>query len=307
MMAHSARQRTFGALAVAVLCLCGDRGLAASNPAPVSTDVIFLMSGSNGQVGGLQMDLSWDPRCMTAERQEGDAASCASAPSTRKNVQTKIFPNNSTMRVLFMSVSDTNPIPDDELFSCRFTLASAPSSPCCSLSIGNLIFSYPTGVRNYDANISVQAQVGGTWCLAAGPSGSPDNPARPPAPAAALPVAPAPVVSAPGAAPGIPGAPAPPAALPPAAGDREAVTGQAPPAGEEGTPAESATQPAATAAVPLTPTARRTPAPATATAPARTPQPQSTATAATVGSTTPGSATQTPAPPAKKHRKKHSS
>ncbi|MFI5395623.1 MAG: hypothetical protein ACHQ9S_08820 [Candidatus Binatia bacterium] len=307
MMAHSARQRTFGALAVAVLCLCGERGLAASNPAPVSTDVIFLMSGSNGQVGGLQMDLSWDPSCMTVERQEGDAASCASNPSTRKNVQTKIFSDNATMRVLFLSVSDTSPIADDELFSCRFNRASAPSSPCCSLSIGNLIFAAPTGGRIYDQNISIQALVGNTPCVASAPSGSPDNPVRPPLPPAAVPVAPAPIVSAPGAAPGIPGAPAPPAALPPAAGAREAVTGQAPPPGEEGAPAESATQAAATAAVPLTPTARRTPAPATATAPARTPQPQSTATVATGGSATLGSATQTPAPTAKKHSEKHSS
>jgi hypothetical protein len=136
---------------------------------PTSTDVCVVMTASHGAVGGLQMDLSWNPACMTAEQAAGNAARCASNPSTRKNVQTKIFPNNSTMRVLFLSVSDTNPIPDGELFCCWFTVARSQDGSCCSVNISNLILASPTGGRVYDPDLSVQVLVGGAPCVASVP------------------------------------------------------------------------------------------------------------------------------------------
>jgi hypothetical protein len=136
---------------------------------PTSTDVCVAMTGSRGEVGGVQMDLSWNPACMTAEQVEGNAARCLPNPATGKDVQTKIFPNNSTMRVLFLSVSDTNPIPDGELFCCKFTVARSPDGPCCSVNMSNLILGGPAGGRVYDPQVSVQVLVGEAPCLAAVP------------------------------------------------------------------------------------------------------------------------------------------
>jgi hypothetical protein len=145
---------------------------------PTSTDVCVAMTGSHGEVGGLQMDLSWKPACMTAEQVAGNAAQCGSNPATGKDVQTKILPNNSTMRVLFLSLSDTNPIPDGDLFCCKFTAARSPDGPCCSVNMSNLILAGPAGGRVYDPQVSVQVLVGEAPCLAAVP-GAPTTP-RPP-------------------------------------------------------------------------------------------------------------------------------
>lgn len=284
----------YGAL-IAALVFGGTRPLAAA-------DVCITMTGSNGQVGGLQMDLTWDPSCMTAVHAQGDAAKCASNPSTGKNVQTKLA-GNSAMRTIFLSMSDTNPAPDDELFCCQFTLAGRQTSPCCSLNIGNLILAGPTGGRVYDPGISIQASIDTAPCTASAAGGSPANPVRPPA----VPmIIPPPAVSAPGAVPPAPGGGVPPPqapaqvaprGMPPVSGGEAA----APP--EEAAPTAAETPAAVTPAVPYAPTARRTPALPTATPQARTPQARPTATAAAT-SATPAAPTPTPARKHKAHKKR---
>lgn len=300
--AHRMIRRTVCGLAVTLMPFCGAGKAAAASPQTASTDMCVLMTGSSGQVGGLQMDLRWDPACMTAERRQGNAAQCASNPATGKNVQTALFADNATMRAMFFSISDPSPIPDDaELFCCKFTLASSRSTPCCAVSITNLILSDPVGKRVYDANISVQALVGNAPCTASAPGGSPSNPVRPPAPSSLG--GPAPVIVAPGvAAPG-PGRESA-GSRPAGGGGVPAGLEQAPPPAELAAPAEPTAQPTPAATAPHTRTPART---AAATTPTRapTPAPQGTATAAAVGSATPQSSTQTPAA-VRKPKKKHS-
>ena len=304
---------------------------AVSGAQTTATDVCVIMTGSNGQVSGLQLDLGWDPACMTAERGSVDTVKCAANPATGKSVQTKLFPNNSTLRALFLSVSDTSPVPDDELFCCRFTLNDAQANPCCVARIDNLILANPNapGGRIYDAGISVQALVGNTPCTASAPGGSPSNPVRPPLPAAVAPIAPAPVVSAPGAEPApapVPVQPGPnprtdsgtgqgpvtsghvPAAAGPAVvlpGEVPPARGPIPPLEAESTPVPAVVYPTSDVAASVTPrrtaTAQRTPTAGTPT-PAGTPQAQGTGTPATVGSVTPSALTPTTQPTAK-HRK----
>ena len=155
---------------LAILCLsaCGGGDSRQHAAAQVSaqlpsTDVCVAMAGSNGEVGGLQMDLTWDSACMTAARATGNAAKCTSNPSTGKSVETARL-SDAEMRALFFSVSDTSPVPDGELFCCRFAVAPSQAGSCCSVNIGNLILADPTGGRIYDPSITVQASVGGTAC-----------------------------------------------------------------------------------------------------------------------------------------------
>jgi hypothetical protein len=316
------RGAAYTGMIVAVV-LCSQQQIVAANAG--SVDVCVTMSGGNSEVGGLQMDLSWDAGCMTAQRAQGNAALCTSNAATGKSVQTALLANN-LMRVLFLSMSDKSPIPDGQLFCCSFTPATAQANPCCSVSTSNLILAGPEGGRLYVSSlpyISVEAQVNGISCAASVPGGSPGNPVRPPVPAAAI-VQP-PVVSAPGAAPAAPapGALVPvmprpnlPAEAPPVQG--EPAEAQAPElAPTEAAPSPLVTPEAAktsTAVETAVPTAPRTPAPATATTPRRTPQIQGTptgpapsVTAAAPSATRPA---KTPTPKHKKHKghkKRHAS
>ena len=144
-------------------------------------DVCVAMAGSNGQVVGLQLDLTWDSACMTVARAGGAAAQCASNPSTGKSVQTALL-SEALMRALLFSLSDTSPVSDGELFCCSFTVASSRADSCCSINISSLILAGPTGGRIYDPGITVQASVGGTACDASAPKTPIPGPIPPPVP-----------------------------------------------------------------------------------------------------------------------------
>jgi hypothetical protein len=159
------------ALTLGMLCLsgCGD---ADSQQLPVespSADVCVAMAGGNGEVAGLQMDLTSDSACMTAIRAAGNTVQCSSNPSTDKSVQTALL-SDAQMRVLFLSVSDQNPVPDGELFCCKFAVAASQDEACCSINISSLILAGQTGGRMYDPGITVQASVAGTACDASAPA-----------------------------------------------------------------------------------------------------------------------------------------
>ena len=296
---------------IAAVFLCSQRRMVVA--AAGAADLCVTMSGGNGQVGGLQIDLTWDPACMTAQRAQGNAAQCTANAATGKSVQTSLM-SDSLMRVLFLSMSDQSPISDGQLFCCRFTMATAQGNPCCSVNTGNMILADARGVRLYVTDlpdISVEAQVSGVSCSASVPGGSPGNPVRPPLPA--VPIVQPPVVSAPAA----PAAPAPGALAP--VMPRPNVPAEAPPV--EGLTAEAPTpaptepepSPAVTTAAVGTSTAARTPTARTPTSPAatppeRTPQVQGTPTGSAPSVTAPApSASQpatTPTPKRKEQRHK---
>lgn len=282
--------------------------LSAQLAAAQGTDVCVSLSGSNGKVSGLQMDLRWDPACMTANSASGNAAQCSTTSSTGKNVQTALL-SDSSLRAFFLSFSDTKPIPDGGLFCCQFTMVGSQTGSCCSVGTGNVIFADSKGNRVYDPSAQLSVSVGGgAPCVSSAPGGSPDNPVRPPVGAAAV-VQP-PVVSAP-AAPGAAGAPAPgalapvlpqpnvPAQVPPVQG----LAAEAPTAGLAAT--EGVPSPVVTPAAAKTPTAAktaaRTPTVQAATPPQRTPEAQGTATQAI----TPATAAPTTAAPATTPTPKH--
>ena len=261
--AHPVLEAWHAAMVVTLL-LCAQ--LAAAQ----GTDVCVYLTGSNGKVGGLQTDLSWDPGCMTAESASGTAAQCGAASSTRKNVQTA-FLSGSSLRAIFFSLSDTSPIPDDtELFCCKFTMAGSQTGSCCSVSANSIIFSGPTGGRIYDPSARLNVTVArGAPCVTSAAGGSDNNPVRPGVPAAVVqpPLVSAPVApAAPAAGALAPVLPQPnvPAEAPPVQG----LAAEAPTAGLA--PTEAAPSPVVTSAAAKTPTAAKTAA-RTPTVPAATP------------------------------------
>ncbi|MGD0949951.1 MAG: hypothetical protein ABSA52_21300 [Candidatus Binatia bacterium] len=306
--AHPVLKVWHGAMVAALL-------LSAQPAAAQGTDVCVYLTGSNGKVSGLQMDLSWDPGCMTANTASGNAAQCASAPSVNKSAQTALLGDGS-LRVLFLSVSDTKPIPDDtELFCCQFTMVGSQTGSCCSVQTSNVIFAGPTTPttggkigRVYDPSAQLNVSVGGgAPCVTSPAGGSEANPVVP-APGAAV-VQP-PVVSAPaapaapargGLAPVLP-QPTVPAGAPPVQG----LAAEAPTAGLA--PTEAVPSPVVTPAAAKTPTAAktaaRTPTVPAATPPERTPEVQGTPTQAVTPATAAPATTPTPKHKRKAHKER---
>jgi hypothetical protein len=62
-----------------------------------------------------------------------------------------------------------SPIPDGELFCCKFAATASQADPCCCIKIANLILANSTGDRLYDASMTVQASVGGAACDVSAP------------------------------------------------------------------------------------------------------------------------------------------
>jgi hypothetical protein len=211
-----------------------------------AAQVCVLMDNSGYQVAGMQVDLTWDNTCMQASTSgTGSAGQCVAHPSTGKTVSSRV--NGPSLRAIFFSTDNVDPIPDGELFCCTFT---QPARPCCGLQLSKLITSDPTGRRLGDPGIQFIATVAGEACAQLGVAGGTSS-----APAARgleprQPAAQAPVVeSGPGQgappqqqaqqeppAQQAPAAKAPPIGVPPPTLPREA-----PAAREEG--AEIAAQP----------------------------------------------------------------
>jgi hypothetical protein len=289
-----ARMALSGLGLAAILALGRQPAVAASGTA---ANVCVALSGSNGQVVGLQLDMTWASSCMTADQ---GGATCTANGATGKDVHSSLL-NNSSMRALFFSMSDQSPIPDGEIFCCRFSALNSPLSPCCSMNLGNMIFSGAGGQR-VTSGPSLEAFVNGALCAASSGGGSQQQPpaGAPPLNAAGG----APVVSVPGGAPagGVPAAPAGGSAPAPAGGGAvpRVVQGippapeQAPEAVGEATPGEAVPPPTSAVvgrpAPTAFPTARRTPT-AAATPTVKVPTLRSTPTAATsptpAGTTTP--------------------
>lgn len=161
--------------------MSGSAGSVQGAAQPRATDMCVSIIGSEGRVAGLQMDLNWNPLCLGVEGAVGDPASCVASPSTDKTVETKIH-SDSSMRALFLSVSDTAPVPDGQLFCCAVTVAPSQADSCCSTNISNLILAGSTDGRIgrvYDPNIAVQVSVDGVPCAAFTPPPNTTEPQPP--------------------------------------------------------------------------------------------------------------------------------
>ena len=127
------------------------------NPQTGNWRVCVMQDNGANQVAGVQMELSWDPGCMSSASASGKPK-CESNPDTGKTVQSAMK-GGSMLKAIFLSFSDVEPIPDGWLFCCDFSLADKNNKSGCTVSVGNVIGSTSQGQR-----IPVQA--------AAPPSGS---------------------------------------------------------------------------------------------------------------------------------------
>ena len=276
-----------------------------SAPAGGSVDMCIYMSGSGGKVAGIQMNLHWDGSCVSITPGAGYEAQCSNlvgGKTLKTAIGTRPCNNDpSCMMAMLVSFSDVDPMQDQELFCCNFTVLGSPPKTSCPFTLTNVIAGESSGAKV--ANI--QSVAGALTVSGAGSTGGAGGGVGMGGGGAPSVVVPAVggaaaggstaggtsgggAVRAPAGVGAVPGLPAgvPSGQMPQVP---EAVSGEptpaAPAAAVETTPAAQRTT-----AVHATPTPRRTPAAATTTPAAKTP----TAGAGTPSPGTPGAKTPTP-------------
>ena len=110
-----------------------------------SVEVCFSLENGNDEIAGVQMDVTFDASCASADL-KGGRPRCRSNPDTGKTVQSAM-PAGSTLRAIMLNVADVSPIPDGELFCCDFIVDSRPSESACPLSLSGLMGASSRGDR----------------------------------------------------------------------------------------------------------------------------------------------------------------
>jgi hypothetical protein len=123
-------------------------GIQSTSGAPgAAVQVQVFLSGGNAKVAGVQAELTWDPTCLSAVPGDGDAAECTANPAIPKNLTTKIR-SASTLRALYLSMSDVEPIQQDTwLYSCQFSIDPSTTATQCPINLVNVILSDSGGNR----------------------------------------------------------------------------------------------------------------------------------------------------------------
>lgn len=119
-----------------------DVGTASGTPgSQVSFDVTLDSGGLT--VTGTQNDIAYDPLTRVAANLSGDP-DCTVNPATGKDVFTGFLPNSCTpgvdctgIRVLVLSLSNSDPIPDGVLYSCNVEISPAAIAGTYPLVISN--------------------------------------------------------------------------------------------------------------------------------------------------------------------------
>lgn len=112
-----------------------------------SVEVQVFLTGGNRLVAGVQTDVTWDSNCLSVAMGSGDTAACYSNPAIPKNLSTKIR-SPSSFRVLFLSISDVEPIKQDTwLFTCQFNIDATTTATRCPVTLVNGILSDSKGGR----------------------------------------------------------------------------------------------------------------------------------------------------------------
>ncbi len=111
-----------------------------------ATKVCVRLERNSGKVSGMQMDLGWDPSCLTMEQTGNGEPACTMNPEAQRSLF-RAAKRERGIRVLFLNLNDTNPMPASvgELFCCQFRTAGPGRQ--CEVSISNAIASDPTGTR----------------------------------------------------------------------------------------------------------------------------------------------------------------
>lgn len=105
-------------------------------------DLCVVLQSGGAPVGGTQNDLVWDGTCATL----ATAVDCRINSATGKTLTGTVSPNGAdfSFRGLVLSFTDTEALPDGQLYCCMFTVDSAPGS-CCPVAVVNAAASDPTG------------------------------------------------------------------------------------------------------------------------------------------------------------------
>lgn len=123
-----------------------------------TADLCVVLDAGGAQVAGTQNDLVWDGSCATLAR----ASDCRVNPATGKSLYDTLFPGGDFgYRVLVLSLLDTEPIPDGELYCCAFSVEARPGA-CCSVGVVNTGISDPKGTELPSSGNTAQL------CVAAG-------------------------------------------------------------------------------------------------------------------------------------------
>jgi hypothetical protein len=108
---------------------------------PGGTGRVCVMLSSDEPVAGIQADIRWDGTCATLTSKDR----CVAAGSHGKEVHSETdHQPDFTVKVLVLSLSDVDEIPDGPVFCCDF-LGEAEAGSCCSLSLTNVAASDPDG------------------------------------------------------------------------------------------------------------------------------------------------------------------
>ncbi len=105
-------------------------------------DLCVVLNSGGAPVAGTQNDLVWDGTCATL----ATPADCRINSATGKTLTGTVSPSGADVayRGLVLSFTDTEPLPDGQLYCCTFTVDSAPGS-CCPVAVVNAAASDPSG------------------------------------------------------------------------------------------------------------------------------------------------------------------
>jgi hypothetical protein len=124
-------------------------GVRASTGSPGSpVDVQVFLDHSDGLFTGMQIDIAWDVGCLSVISGNDEMAACSANPALApKEVLSRIH-DPSILRAVFLSLSDVQPIGENTwLFACQFSVAPAPTTTQCPITLSNVIVSGPQGQR----------------------------------------------------------------------------------------------------------------------------------------------------------------
>ena len=103
-------------------------------------DVCVSLDTGGAAVAGTQNDLNWDGDCASLPGED----SCVVAGMHGKDLSAATRCGDFCLRAIVLSLTDVNPIPDGDLYCCRFSIHAAPGA-CCNLSVVNAAASDPDG------------------------------------------------------------------------------------------------------------------------------------------------------------------
>jgi hypothetical protein len=147
----AARRRALIAAAVLLVAAAGLPARAAVTLQATSTQVsspggtgrvCVILSTGGEQVAGIQADVRWDGTCTSLTSKDR----CVPAGSHNKDVHADIEKQQADFmaKVLVLSLSNVDVIPDGPVFCCEFQGEAEPGS-CCSVSLSGTSASTPDG------------------------------------------------------------------------------------------------------------------------------------------------------------------